>query len=218
MPSVRPANRWNVLLLILGLAAVAAAAVPSLRLGLLRAAGHALVAADPLPPSDIIVIAKDSEGAGVLEAADLVHAGVATRVALFPDPPDTIDREFIRRGVTYYDATAVSATQLKALGIRSVQLIPYPVTGTEDEGAVLQRWCAESGIRAIVFISTSDHSRRTRRVLGRSLHDAGITVTVRYTRYSNVDPDNWWRSRSGVRTEITESQKLLLDVLRHPFS
>ncbi len=192
--------------------------MPTTRQRLLREAGWALVAQDKATRGDVIIISVDADGAGVLEAADLVSAGVATRVALFLDPPDAIDREFIKRGVAYYNASAVSVIQLKALGVQSVELIPYPVTGTEDEGTVLKRWCAESGTRQIVFISTSDHSRRSRRVLNRSLRDAGTTVTVRYSRYSDFDPDNWWRSRGGVRTEITESQKLLLDVLRHPFS
>jgi hypothetical protein len=32
------------------------------------------------------------------------------------------------------------------------------------------------------------------------------------------DPDRWWETRRGVRTEIVELQKLLLDVVLHPMS
>jgi hypothetical protein len=42
-------------------------------------------------------------------------------------------------------------------------------------------------------------------------------VMVQSTRYSTFDPDKWWKSRDGVRTEIVELQKLLLEVLLHPF-
>jgi hypothetical protein len=42
-------------------------------------------------------------------------------------------------------------------------------------------------------------------------------VTVQAARYSNFDPDRWWESRGGVRTEIGELQKLLLDFMLHPF-
>jgi hypothetical protein len=43
-------------------------------------------------------------------------------------------------------------------------------------------------------------------------------VTVRGARYSTFDPSLWWQTRAGVRTGIVELQKLLLDVVRHPFS
>ena len=58
--------------------------VPAIRTPVLRAAGWALVITNaPAGPADIIVVAVDADGAGVLEAADLVHEGVATRVAVF---------------------------------------------------------------------------------------------------------------------------------------
>jgi hypothetical protein len=41
---------------------------------------------------------------------------------------------------------------------------------------------------------------------------------VRSARYSAFDPDGWWETRGGIRTEIIELQKLLLDVLLHPIS
>jgi hypothetical protein len=66
-------------------------------------------------------------------------------------------------------------------------------------------------------VSVPDHSRRSRRVLNRALHQDGITVTVRWTRFSQFDPDSWWQTRNGQRVEIVESQKLIADVLRHPF-
>jgi hypothetical protein len=83
--------------------------------------------------ADVIVIAVDADGAGVLEAADLVHSGIATRVAVFADPPDPIDREFIRRGIPYKDAAARSARQLQLLGVTAIEQIPR-VSGTEAEG------------------------------------------------------------------------------------
>ena len=42
--------------------------------------------------------------------------------------------------------------------------------------------------------------------------------TVQAARYSSFDPDRWWETRKGVRTEIVELQKLLLDFVLHPLS
>ena len=164
------------------------------------------------------MIAVDAGGAGVLEAADLVHAHFATRVGVFSDPPDATDREFLHRGLPYYDAAALEQRQLRALGVSDVEVIPRPVEGTHDEGSILPRWCAERGYRTILFVSTTDHSRRTRRVLRRELRGSAVAVRVLYSKYSLFNPNAWWRSRTGIRIEIVEAEKLLLDILRHPLS
>jgi len=70
----------------------------------------------------------------------------------------------------------------------------------------------------VVFVSTIDHSHRTARVLTRATRGRGLEVRVRGSRYSDFDPDAWWKSRRGIRTEIIESEKLLVDMLLHPFS
>ena len=202
-------------LLALGLPAAGAA---SLRKPLLRAAGDALVAQDPLGAADAVVVSADSGPAGVLEAADLFHAGVAPRVAVFADPPDPVDREFLRRGVPYEDVAARSLRQLRSLGVTAVEVIPRAVAGSEDEGRVLPEWCREQALRSVVVVSTADHSRRLRRVLRRSMAGLGTRVTVRPTRYSQFDPDRWWHTRDGVRIQVIELQKLLLDIVRHPVS
>ena len=94
MSSRRPG--WAPILVGVTAAAAAIVAFPSVREPALRAAGWALVVNEPVAPADIIVIALDSGGAGALEAADLVQSGIATRVAVFTDPPSGEDHEFIR--------------------------------------------------------------------------------------------------------------------------
>ena len=83
---------------------------------------------------------------------------------------------------------------------------------------MLPPWCDQHQFRSIVFVATSDHSRRLRRVLDRVMKGHPTRVAVRSARYSSFDPDRWWKTRSGVRTEITELQKLVLDVVLHPMS
>jgi hypothetical protein len=151
-----------------------------------------------------------------LEAADLIHSGVASRVAIFPDPPDRVDREFIRRGIPYEDAAARAVRELRALGVGTIEQIPKSVHGTEDIGRVLPDWCDQQGFRSVLLVSPSDHSRRLRRMLHRAMKGHHARIIVRCARYSVFDPDRWWESHDGVRTEIDEFEKLLLDVVRHP--
>jgi uncharacterized SAM-binding protein YcdF (DUF218 family) len=193
--------------------------VSPIRMGVLRAAGRALVVNDPVEPADAIVVMVDAGGAGVLEAADLVHSGVATRVAVFGELPDiAVESEFTRRGVAYENAAARSVRHLHALGVDTVDLISTYVAGSEEEAPVLANWCDQHGFHSIVVVSSSDHSRRIRRMLHRSMKGHFTRVTARSARYSFFDPDRWWQSRRGSRTEVVELEKLLFDIARHPIS
>jgi hypothetical protein len=210
--------RWPRLVLVVVLLGAASIGISAIRRPILRTAGWALVVNERVEAADVIVLASNADFAGMLEAADLVHSGVATRVAVFADPPDAVDREFIRRGIPYEDAAARSVRQLRAFGVDTIDRIPRTVAGTEDEGRVLPAWCDQHGFQSVLGVSTSDHSRRMRRVLHRSMKGHQTRVTVRSARYSNFDPDRWWESRSGIRTEVEELEKLLLDIVRHPIS
>ena len=185
---------------------------------ILRGAGWALVAEDPLQPADAIVVAIDAGGAGVLEAADLIHSGIAPSVAVFAEPQDEIEREFLRRGLPYETTADHAVRLLRSLGVTNVERIPQLVSGTEAVGKVLPVWCDQRGFRRVVVVSSSDHTRRLRRVLHRALAGRGIAAVVRRARYSEFEPDRWWQSRAGARIEVEELEKLLFDIVRHPIS
>ena len=214
--------RWVPILALVALVAATIVAVTSVRESLLRAAGWALVINEPIAPADIIVLSVDSGGAGALEAADLVQSGIATRVAVFSDPPTGEDHEFIRRGLFYEDAAARQICQLGWLGVTDVVQIPRTEAeteaGTEGEGQLLPPWCDQHQFRSVVLVTTRDHSRRFRRVLNRVMKGHPTRVTVQPARYSSFEPDRWWKTRGGVRIEISELQKLVLDAVLHPLS
>jgi hypothetical protein len=217
-PSPLGRARWAPILVVVALAAIAIVAVPSVREPILRAAGWTLVINEPIAPSDVIVVSLDSGGAGALEAADLVKRGIATRVAVFTDPPSGEDYEFIRRGLPYEDAGARQIRQLKWLGVTDVAQIPTTEIGTHGDSEVLPLWCDQHQVRSIVVVAARDHSRRLRLVLDRVMKGHPIRVTVQPSRYSNFDPDRWWDTRDGIRTEIVELQKLVLETVLHPIS
>ena len=209
---------WFTIVLALAVAGFMIFAVRPFSESVLRAAGWALVVnSEPLVPADIIVLTVDSGGAGALEAADLVRSGVSKRVAVFDQPQKMDHTEFVRRGLPYEDEGARQIRELMTLGVTDVVHISK-VNGTGDEGQALPRWSDEQHLQSIVVVATKDHSRRLRRVLDRAMKGLRTQVTVQAARYSNFDPDRWWESRGGVRTEISELQKLLLDVVLHPFS
>jgi len=183
---------------------------------LLRSVGWSLVWDEPLEPADAIVIATDADGAGVLETADLVHAKISSRVAVFADPPGVVDLEFIKRGVAYEDRGNRETQQLRSLGIAVAEQVD--VEGTNDEGRILPEWCDRESFRVLVVVTSADHSRRLQRVLRRAMKGHHTKVIVRRSRYSEFDPDRWWQTRMGTRSGLIELEKLLLDLVRHPFS
>src|SRR5262249_55718881 len=124
-------------------------------------------------------------------------------------PPTGEGGEFIRRGLTDENGVARQTRQLKSLGVTDVVQIPTTEAGTNDEA---------HQFRSIVLVTARDHSRRWRRVLDRVMKGHTTRVAVQPARYSGFDPDQWWKTRGGVRTEIIELQKLVLDAVLHPLS
>ena len=208
--------RRGIVLVLVPLAV--AIVVPAIRRSILRAAGRTLVVNECVGSADIVVVSGEADRAGMLQASYLVHSGVASRIAVFSYARNAAEREFTRRGIPYEDSTARYVRELRALGLVNVEQIPVYVTGTEDEGPVLARWCDEQRFHSVLVVSTPDHSRRLRRVLRRSIKGHRTTVAVCADRYSEFDPDRWWNSRDSIRTELVELEKLLLDILRHPIS
>ena len=209
--------RWATIIAALALVVVAIVAIRPAREPILRAAGWALVVnQEPVAPADIIVLTLDSGAAGALEAADLVQSGVSKRVAVFDEPPNREQKEFTRRGLPYEDAGARQLRELKALGVTDVVHISK-VYGTGDEGQALPPWSDEQHLQSMVVVAAKDHSRRLRRVLDRVMKGHATHAKVQAARYSDFDPDRWWKTRGGARTEIIELQKLLLDCVRRPF-
>jgi hypothetical protein len=210
--------RWGALILVLvALIAFGCLAVRPIREPVLRAAGWALVISEPVTAADVIVLSLDSGAAGLLQAADLVQRGISNRVAIFTEPPNEEEREFIRRGVPYHNVAVGKMKLLRSLGVMDVVQIAG-ADGTEDESLVVPQWCDEHRFESIIVVASKDHSRRMRRVLDRAMKGHLTRVIVQSARYSGFDPDRWWKTRGGIRTEIIELQKLLLDFLLHPIS
>lgn len=214
---MRFARRWySTLLIVLCLAAVVA--MTPLRVVPLRWAGQALVRVDPLVRADIAIVPEWTGAAGALEVADLIQAGMVDRVGVLATPVLPEEREFRRRGIPYDDEAAHLIHQMIALGVQKPERLSTSASGTEAVGQELADWCRANSVREMMIISPPDHSRRLRRVLRRSMGACAAHVSVRTTRYATFDPDRWFETRWGLRIGVIELEKLLLDVVRHPFS
>jgi hypothetical protein len=192
--------------------------VPLVRDPILRSVGLALVVDEPVEQADVIVVPQWAGTGAAVDAADLVHGGVARRVAVLAEPPEPAERELTHRGIPFEDRGADLIQLLRRLGVAEVERIPTPAGGTDAEAQVVADWCEQHDLHSVIVISSPDHSRRVRRVLHRSLAGHLPKVVIRSARYSSFDPNRWWETRDNIRTLMIESQKLLVDIARHPIS
>jgi len=183
----------------------------------LRGLGHVLITDEPIAQSDAIILPNWTGTPGALEAADLVHQGISKHVLVLMDRPPNAYRELVRRGIIP-DGDNWLVNLLRALGVDDVRVVQNSGNGTSEEAFLLPDWLALNHIRSAVVISTPDHSKRMRRLLRRSFDSSSVQMVVKTTRYSDFDPNDWWRSRSGLRAGVEELQKLLLDIVQHPIS
>jgi hypothetical protein len=203
---------------MLAMVLTALAVCALLRKPILREAGRALTFSDPLQPSDVIVVAQwDAEGA-LLTAADLVHAGIAPRVAILVPPSQPGESELERRGVQREPISRYFVAILHSLGVQAVEIISRRADGTTGEGDVLPAWCDEHNFTTVLVVSSPDHSWRVRRVLNRSMRNHRTKIIVRTAAFSVFDPERWWLTHDGVRLELEGMGKLLVDLARHPIS
>lgn len=192
--------------------------IPPIKIFCLRSTGRLLVVRNSVSKADVIVIAVDVGSAGALEASDLVHEGVSARVAVFDEAVSVADREFLNRGVPYEHRTAQLVRELHSLGIDNVEQIPRTALGSEQEGEILPGWCDQRGFHSVVLVTSPDHSRRLARITRRSAKAHNLDIVVRTSPYSEFNPDEWWKNRSGVKTALFEFEKLMIDIVEHPFA
>src|SRR5947209_7398062 len=132
-------RRWSRVLPVIILLGLTCGVV--IRRPILRTLGSTLVVDEPIEAVDAIVAPQWAGAAGVIDAADLVHSGIARRVAILPGPPSPAERELTRRGIPYQDEATDLVQLLRSLGVADIEVIPDPASGTETEGQVLLSWC-----------------------------------------------------------------------------
>ena len=190
------------------------AAVPPSRHLVLRSLGRLLIVADDFTDADIAVMTTDEGPVGALEVADLFHQRLVQRVGVLIPRGTLAVGELARRGVHISD----NADVLTQLGVpaASIARIAAGEGGTNEGTGALAAWCADNHIRRLVVVTSSDHSRRVRRTLLRSFGRNRPIVFIHSSRFSQFRPDDWWRSRTTLRTGIMELEKLAFDYVRHP--
>jgi len=191
-------RRWALALIALGLLALALAALPFA----LRAAGRFLVVADPLEPSDAIVVMDGGRPAREVEAAALYRRGLAPRVVLSlgRDPMPVA-----RRLAGEPPLQEQSARALVHAGVPpdAVVRIRREAENTREELAIVREWAEHAGLRRVILVTSPHHTRRVR-LIWDAHHQAHVAALVHPTPYEPFDPTRWWRARRTLEKGLHE--------------
>lgn len=206
----RPARRRLLLLFICALLA-GVAGVYVARAPILRAIGHQLVHADPVAPSDAILVLSGGRFDRELEAADLFARGLAPTVVVTREPEPEVFGVLRERGVRIEPSFELRRRVLNELGVgdAAIDVLDGLVRSTQDEAVAARAWAVGRGATSLLVVTSSFHTARARRVFARAFEGTGIAIRFVPAAASDFDPETWWMDRVTLREGLIEWQKAL---------
>lgn len=179
-------------------------------------AARALIVRAELEHADALVVLSGSSAyiERTQSAARLFTEGRAPRVILTKDPMPGGWSEAEQRNPSFVErATA----ELRRAGVTAdrIEVLPDKVSNTYDEAVAIRDYASAHGLRSILVVTSSYHSRRALWTLRRTFHGSGIEVGLYAVAPGQQmpAPSVWWWRPLGWRVVALEYVKLLYYVL-----
>ena len=164
---------------------------------ILREIGNYWVVDQPPQPSDAIVMLGDDDfnGDRATRAAELFKAGWAPRVVA--------SGRYLR---PYASVAELEAHDLSDHGVPQNDVIRFShsASDTHEECVYIGQLVAQKGWKKIIVVTSTYHARRANYICERTL-PAGTVLRMVAAKDSEFDPDNWWRTRMGLRIFFHET-------------
>ncbi|HVN87041.1 MAG TPA: YdcF family protein [Candidatus Binatia bacterium] len=185
------------------------------RQSLLTRAGEFLVIDEGRRPADAIVVVSGSVPDRILEAVDLYHAGLSSRIVLSREgEPPGLDA-LRAKGATMPERHDLNRSIAEQLGVPpSAIAVVYDATAssTVGEAEIVVPYLRQARIRSILLVTSKLHARRAGLIF-RAVAGDRIALTVCASHYDPYDPATWWQHRAMVRKVVIEYQKLVISYL-----
>ena len=181
------------------------------------AAAKLLIVEAPLEHTDAIAVLS---GSAVIRertqfAARLYKEGRAPKLILTNDNQRGSWSSAEQRNPFYYER---AADQLAAAGVprAAIEILPQPVSGTDEEASLLRRYAEEHGINSILVVTSAYHSRRALWTLRQVFANSGITVGLVAVPpgVQAPSPATWWLYVRGWQMVAGEYAKMIYYHLR----
>jgi len=197
--------------------AVAAAAVPEVRRGVLQRVGRHLTQSDQPAAADFIAMDVESGFAGALKVADLHREQPRAVVGLLVPRATALDEALRSRRIKLPPDVMMDVLEQLGIARYAIAQIPADETGTTGTVAAIAAWARANPTGRVLVVVGPSHGRRYRRALLRAWPDGHPAPRVVITQYALFRGDDWWVSRTTLREGLVEIEKLALDYLAHPF-
>jgi uncharacterized SAM-binding protein YcdF (DUF218 family) len=158
---------------------------------LMRMAGSFWVVDEGPVASDAIVILGDDnyQADRATRAAELIKAGWAPRVIA--------SGRYLR---PYASIAQLEEHDLLDRGVPQTAIVrlEHHAENTREEALAIRQFLASKGWKRIIVVTSNYHTRRSRYICERAF-PPGTLLRMVAARDSDFDPDNWWRTRTGVK-------------------
>lgn len=164
---------------------------------ILRLAGGFWVVDETPQVSDVIVILSDDNYGGdrATRASELYRSGMAPHILASG-----------RNLRSYASIAELMEHDLKDRGVPANAIIPlgHRAEDTREEAETVSQAIAAHGWKKVLLVTSNYHTRRADYIFERTL-PAGTELRVIAARDMDYDPDNWWRTRTGVKIFLHEA-------------
>jgi len=181
-------------------------------------AARALIVSAELPRADALVVLSGS-GAYVertQHAAQLFRQGRAPKIILTNDSqrgPWSIEEQ---RNPTFTER-AISELRRSGVTPDRIEVLPDAISSTYSEALILRRYASEKGLRSILVVTSSYHSRRALWTLRHVFEGSGVEIGLETVAPGQQmpRPATWWWYPSAWQMVALEYPKLIYYWLRY---
>lgn len=189
------------------LATIAAATV------LFRMAGQLIVAEDPFAHAEVGLILSGDPIRRALGARDLYRQGKIGQIVVVPEPPDQVESELVKLGLTDPALPPVSKRILVASGVprENISFLPAPADGTIVEAYRVRRFFEGRLPQRMAVITSKFASRRACFIFRWVLQHVEIFCAP--TTYDPFESKRWWKHPRNALFVAMEYQKFLANAV-----
>lgn len=179
--------------------------------------GKYLIVSHSPAKSDLIVCLSGGNVERGLAAADAYNQGFAEQIFIAKEVLPDGYRLLREKGLNYPDSLDLFLMIVEGLGVpRSAVLTSeLPVESTLEEAEVIKKFVTEKGLGSFMIITSPTHTRRAWLTFRKFFKESDVRILMVPSRYSEFNPEDWWKKRKYVREVIIEYQKLIFYALKY---
>src|SRR5688572_19660432 len=174
-------KKRKLLLFFILLLLVAGAVLFVLRDPLLTGIANFLMVDDAVEKADIIEVLAGSSAMRRQKAAELFFQNVAPKIVLTKMQPVHNELELRRYGIRLLENHEEAMGVLKALKVpdAAIEVVDGYNESTVDEARRIKDYALQKGVKSVIVVTSSYHSRRSRLIFRRVFKGTGIQVSLR---------------------------------------